>query len=236
MTEILPKDAPRAKRTGRIAVRLPDEQTGQPKAVPARQKGRRGDEVRSRVLAAALDCFGIFGFEGTSTRAVAERAGVTHTLVLYHFQSKDNLWIATIDSALQEYGTKIREYFAMAEDLSAKDALSKFIDQFVRMSAEKPQIHRILTSQANQGTERLKWLIDNFLRWHYSTVCDLIRRGQSEGTVRQCDPARLYYLIIGTGGTPFTLAAEYKELTGRDVFSPAEILRNIAFIYEIVFT
>ena len=56
-----------------------------------------------------------------------------------------------------------------------------------------------------------------------------------EGSVRQCDPARLYYLIIGAGGTPFTLKTEYKALTGRDVFSEAEVLRNIAFIYEIVF-
>lgn len=184
---------------------------------------------------AALDCFGAFGFDGTSTRAVAERANVTHTLVLYHFESKDKLWVSTIETALQEYGAEIRADLECAESHSAKFALSRFIDQFVHMSAKMPQIHRILTAEANQGTERLMWVIEHFLRWHYMTICELLRRGQSEGTVRQCDPARLYYLIISTGGTPFTLAAEYKELTGRDVFSQAEILRNIAFIYEIVF-
>jgi hypothetical protein len=63
----------------------------------------------------------------------------------------------------------------------------------------------------------------------------LIRRGQAEGTVRECDPARLYYHIIGGGGTLYTVATEYKAFTGRDVFSEVEILRNIAFLYEIVF-
>jgi TetR/AcrR family transcriptional regulator len=63
----------------------------------------------------------------------------------------------------------------------------------------------------------------------------LIRRGQADGKVRQCDPARLYYLILGAGGTPFTISTEYKELTGRDVFSETEVLRIVAFIYEIVF-
>jgi hypothetical protein len=53
--------------------------------------------------------------------------------------------------------------------------------------------------------------------------------------VRECDSARLYYLIIAVGGTPFTISTEYKALTGRDVFSEAEILRNIAFMYELVF-
>ncbi|HEY2464886.1 MAG TPA: hypothetical protein VGI32_12590, partial [Steroidobacteraceae bacterium] len=33
----------------------------------------------------------------------------------------------------------------------------------------------------------------------------------------------MYYLIIDVGGTPFTLRTEYKALTGRDVFSEAEI-------------
>lgn len=199
-------------------------------------KPRRGDEVRERILSAALECFGAFGFEGTSTRAVAERAEVTHTLVLYHFQSKDQLWVATMEGAIGKYTNVVRANLDGHPELSARDSLMIFIDQFVRMSARTPQIHRILTTEGNQGTARLEWIIENLLRWHFVAIRDLIRRGQTEGSVREGDPARLYYFIIGAGGTPFTLATEYKAMTGRDVFSETEILRNIAFIYEIVFT
>lgn len=226
-------------RGGRTAVRLVDEAGAPP---PKRSsagkrdgKQRRGEEVRERILHAALECFGAFGFEGTSTRAVAERADVTHTLVLYHFQSKDQLWIATMESALSKYAEVIKQDLEQAKLKTAKVALETFIEQFVRMSARQPQIHRILTTEGNQETPRLVWIIENFIRWHFTAIRDLIRRGQAEGTVRECDPARLYYLIIGAGGTPFTLSTEYRATTGRDVFSEAEILRNIAFIYEIVF-
>jgi AcrR family transcriptional regulator len=211
-------------------------------AKPVKKEGRRkkttqkrADEVRSRILSAALECFGAHGFEGASTRTIAELAGVTHTLVLYHFQSKDLLWVATVENVLSKYGKEIHENLNTNHEKTASSALKKFIDQFVRFSARYPQIHRIFTTEGNQDTERLKWVIDHFLRDHFSLVIDIIRRGQSEGTIRQCDPARLYYLIIGVGGTPFTISTEYKELTGRNVFSEAEILRNIAFIYEIVF-
>lgn len=226
-------------RGGRTAVRLVGESHAGKRPAMARRtegKSKRGEEVRERILSAALECFGAFGFEGTSTRAVAERADVTHTLVLYHFQSKDLLWIATMEAALAKYGGAVKENLDQAAERSAKDTLANFIDQFVRMSARQPQIHRILTAEGNQATPRLEWIVEHFIRWHFTTVRDLIRRGQIEGTVRECDPARLYYLIIGAGGTPFTLATEYKAMTGRDVFSEAEILRNIAFIYEIVFT
>lgn len=239
------EEAPAAPaRGGRSAVRLVGDVAAKPARKPGRaavskkaeSKPRRGEEVRERILQAALECFGAFGFEGTSTRAVAERAEVTHTLVLYHFQSKDQLWISTMEAALGEYGAEMRANFEDADQYSAKEMLGTFIEQFVRMSARRPQIHRILTTEGNQDTRRLAWIIEHFIRWHFTLVRDLIRRGQADGTVRECDPARLYYLIIGAGGTPFTLSTEYRATTGRDVFSETEILRNIAFIYEIVFT
>jgi AcrR family transcriptional regulator len=200
-----------------------------------KRRQRRGDEVRERILAAALECFGASGFEGASTRAIAEKADVTHTLVLYHFQSKEQLWVATVEDVVSKYIAEAQQQISEVEKSSAQSELKIFIDRFIRFSAKYPDIHRILTSQGNQETPRLSWIIDHFLRDHFNLVVDMIRRGQAEGSVRQFDPARLYYLIIGMGGTPFSISIEYKALTGRDVFSEAEILRNIAFLYEIVF-
>jgi hypothetical protein len=40
--------------------------------------------------------------------------------------------------------------------------------------------------------------------------------------------------ILGGGGTIYTPATGYRAFTGRDVYSEVEILRNIAFLYEIV--
>lgn len=230
----------RSSGSGRVAVRLGGKEAHpvaiNQKVAPKRRKraSRRGDDVRGRILNAALRCFGTFGFEGTSTRAVAELADVTHTLVLYHFKSKEQLWIAMIDAALTAYTSEIRAHLDNAGKEPAT-ALRVFIEQFIRMSASQPQIHRILTMESNQGTTRLDWVIEHYLREHFDMVQSLIRAGQEARLVRQCDPARLYYMIIGAGGTLFTVSTEYKALTGRDVFSETEILRNIAFLYEIVF-
>jgi AcrR family transcriptional regulator len=231
-------------RRGRTAVRL-DVNLADPSNVrPAKKQSpvrkprngqKRGDDVRLRVLQAALSCFGAFGFEGTSTRAVAEQAGISHTLVLYHFGSKEELWIATMANALDGYTKSVAENLSNADGRPAAEVLKRFIEQFVRLSAEFPQIHRIMTMEGNQNTERLQWLIDNYLRDHFGRVRDVIKEAQREGAVRECDASRLYYYIIGGGGTLFTLSTEYMQLTGRNVFSEAEIFRNIAFIYDTVF-
>ena len=229
------------RRGGRDAVRLGEKElrpikSGAKSVTKGKQtNNKRSKDVRKRITAAALECFGAFGFEGTSTRAVAERAQVTHTLILYHFKSKEQLWLATMDECLSAYEAEMTCHIRAALRKSAAAAVRTFIERFIRVSAEKPEIHRILTMESNQGTSRLNWVIDNYLRRHFEQMTAVIRQAQQDGTVRQCDPARLYYMIIGACGTPFTISTEYKELTGRDVFSETEILRNIAFLYELIF-
>lgn len=238
------EDAEPSVRRGRTATRLDTDLTGstdnqQTKKLPRLKQKRngqkRGDDVRERVLQAALECFGAFGFEGATTRAIAERAGVSHTLVLYHFGSKEDLWTATMAGALDGYIQLVAENLDNADGRPAADVLKRFIEQFVRLSAEFPQIHRIMTIEGNQNTARLNWLIDNYLRDHFCRVRDVIKTAQNDGAVRDCDAARLYYYIIGGGGTLYTLSSEYLQLTGRNVFSEAEIFRNIAFLYDTVF-
>src|SRR3546814_13434547 len=56
-------------RGGRTAVRLVGESHAGKRPAMARRtegKSKRGEEVRERILAAALECFGAFGFEGRS--------------------------------------------------------------------------------------------------------------------------------------------------------------------------
>ncbi len=231
-----------SKSQGRPAFRLSktkadSKDSTNPKSKPKTDKKieRNAAKVREKVLAAALEYFGAFGFEGSATRAIAERAGVTHSLVLYHFKSKEKLWVNTLENALEKLSQNINKHMADNKDLSAASQLKILIEQLVRTNASSPQIYRILTAETNQDTDRLRWIIDHFIQDFYSRARNLIRAGQDEGSVRDYDPARLYYLIISVAGTVFAASSEYKIVTGRDAFSEAEILRNIAFIYEIVF-
>jgi len=192
-------------------------------------------DQRAQIMRAAFECFSSLGYDNASTRAIAERAGASHTKVLYHFGSKEDLWIATMDKAIGDYVDKIEKDMSVVPANSAGETLRVFIRDFVLFSAEFPGVHRIMSMESTQGTPRLDWLIERYLRKHFNMVCDLIRLGQIEGSVRDGDPTRLYYHIIGAGAAPFTLSWEYRALTGRDVFSEAEIYQTIGFIYSVIF-
>lgn len=52
-------------------------------------------DTRSALLEAALICFGERGFDGTSIRMVADRAGRPLSLISHHFGSKEGLYLET---------------------------------------------------------------------------------------------------------------------------------------------
>jgi TetR/AcrR family transcriptional regulator, regulator of cefoperazone and chloramphenicol sensitivity len=57
---------------------------------------QRGEDTRRRILETALTMFAGEGFDGASTRAIAERAGVNLPAIQYYFGSKEGLYHAAI--------------------------------------------------------------------------------------------------------------------------------------------
>ncbi len=80
---------------------------------PARRtQEQRSSEMRARLLDATIDCLVEFGYAGTTTPRVAERAGVTRGAQVHHFRSKTDLVVAAIshlahrrtEAAMRELG------------------------------------------------------------------------------------------------------------------------------------
>jgi AcrR family transcriptional regulator len=65
----------------------------------------RGEDTRRRILEAALHVFATEGYEGASTRQLAEQAGVNLPAIQYYFGSKEGLFRAVIDSIIERTET-----------------------------------------------------------------------------------------------------------------------------------
>jgi AcrR family transcriptional regulator len=75
---------------GRVLGRLPPR--------PATREDLTG---RARIRDAALEQFGVHGFDGATIRGIAEAAGVSSGLVQHHFGSKDALRRACDEAVLE---------------------------------------------------------------------------------------------------------------------------------------
>ena len=65
--------------------------------VRKRRTQARALATRDRIVAAAITCFSGLGFDGATTRLIADRAGVNQGLITHHFNNKEELWKAAVD-------------------------------------------------------------------------------------------------------------------------------------------
>ncbi|MET9488783.1 MULTISPECIES: TetR/AcrR family transcriptional regulator [unclassified Nocardia] len=68
---------------------------------PRRTQEQRSSEMRVRLLDATIECLVEYGYAGTTTPRVAERAGVTRGAQVHHFGSKTDLVVAAISHLAQ---------------------------------------------------------------------------------------------------------------------------------------
>lgn len=76
----------------------------------------RGEDTRRRLIDAAIEAFGTNGYDGTSTRMLAEHADVTLPSIQYYFGGKEGLYraviddiVASLDSRLSPAATRVHE-------------------------------------------------------------------------------------------------------------------------------
>ena len=80
----------------------------------------RGDDTRALILDAARDALARDGYTKTTTRAIAERAGVQLSLVHYHFRTKQQLLVAVLARENERLLERQRALYASPEPLATK--------------------------------------------------------------------------------------------------------------------
>jgi TetR/AcrR family transcriptional regulator len=185
---------------------------------PARSRPTRpsGDAARARILAAALDVFSDQGFDGASTREIAERAGVTQPLLNYHFHGKEALWQAAVDGVFQALRDALSERAGGLRGVDDVTTARLLVREFVAFSARHPQLHRIITQECKVDGPRMDWLVERHIRPTYDATTALCARLVERGALPAIAPAHLYYIVTGAGPTMFVLGPECRRLTGLD--------------------
>lgn len=191
---------------------------------------------RARILAAALDIFAIAGFEGSSLRQIAQHAGLQHQLVVYHFKTKDALWRQVVASLFEQasQGQALSYWAERVTQAGPADALREMLRAFAQFTAQRPELHRLLSFEGQAHSDRLSWLLETYVRPHYELSTHAIRAAQEAGLARPGDPGRLHYAVIGVITTSLVFANEYQRMTGIDPFLPAEVEKVVGLAADLL--
>ncbi|MDN5810861.1 TetR/AcrR family transcriptional regulator [Psychrobacter sp. AOP22-C1-22] len=208
-----------------------------------RAEQERSLQTKNKILSAALSEFASTGFDGVSTRAIAKKAEVNHTLISHHFGSKEALWKATAKLCFEIYSEHNFEKRRNMQDAEAPTLIRVLLKEirvllkdFINFCANYPDIHHFLI-QANQGdSERLNWFVENYLRTICDEELDVIRRAQKLGLAPQGDSMHIRYLLLGAATSIYTFAPQFARLSGKDPFSDEFIEQHVDYVLTLFTT
>jgi AcrR family transcriptional regulator len=140
-----------------------DASDGAPQSRHYRRAQRdRGAETRLRLLDAALDIFGRYGFEGATTRQIARDAGANLAAIVYHFGSKEALHNAVAEHVANHILASAGPALALAADPAAiaspeaaRTMLCRLIENYVEImlgSADAERWARFIVREQMQPT------------------------------------------------------------------------------------
>jgi AcrR family transcriptional regulator len=193
-----------------------------------------GLETRQAILDAALDLFSDRSFEGASTRAIAERAGVTQPLLNYHFAGKEELWRAAVDAVFERFRTSMERRLVGLRGVDDVSVAKLMVRHFVEFSAANPQLHRIIMQESKHAGDRLDWLVETHVRPLYENAVAMFDRLATRGELVPVAPAHLYYLLTGAGASVFVMGPECERLTGVDPFAPEFVEAHADLVVEVL--
>jgi TetR/AcrR family transcriptional regulator len=186
-------------------------------ALPSSASSSAGDATRRRLVEAALVEFAAHGYEGASTRVIAERAGVHQPLINYHFRSKADLWRASVSELFDELAAEIAP-LAAGEASPVDDAarLCSLVDVLVRFAARRPELNRIMVAEATADSVRLAWITEVYTAPAFRRFAELWGRLRAQGRVVDLDPMVAYYTVVGAASLLYANAPEARRITGRE--------------------
>ena len=157
------------------------------------------EERRLQILRVAVSLFSQRGFGGTTTKEIAQAAGVSEAMVFRHFANKQELYSAILDHKACS-GDAMNPEAMVAEALQEKDDRAVF-ERLALGALEHhecdPEFQRLLLHAALEGHELAQMFFEKFVRRVYELLGNYVAERQRDSAMVAMDPAIVVRAFIG---------------------------------------
>ena len=196
-------------------------------------------DKRTSILNAAEKLFASQGFEGTSTRQIANEAGANMSMINYYFGSKEGVFMEIMSNRIKGFSLALTSI--EAEDLNQLGKLMMVIDQYTRRILNNIAFHKMMhrelsLTQRPEMYDKLKQAMSGNLM----IIERIINEGIAQGEFRPVDVRMVIASIMGTITNVVTSPSKVTAGSKLDIKIPAdrEILteRLITHLKDLITT
>lgn len=165
-------------------------------------------DKRIPILLAAEELFADKGFEGTSVRDIAHKAGVNIAMISYYFGSKEKLFEALIEYR-SAYTTGILEELRQDQSLTPMEKMYKLIEFYVHRIFSNYRYHTIITRHISTiVSPEVKNLMVSIKERNLDQIRKILGDGEEKGVFRKVDVEMTLATLFGTI-SQITLAKDF---------------------------
>ena len=162
-----------------------------------------GDKRREQILETAVNLFSQRGFKGTTTKEIARAAGVSEAMVFRHFENKDALYEAILDTKGCQDGVRRfpwEENEALKKAIAVKDDIGVFYNialDALNKHQKDVAFMRLLFYSALEEHELAERFFHEFIERVYQFIGGYIAERQQDGAFRDVNPRIAVRSLLG---------------------------------------
>jgi AcrR family transcriptional regulator len=200
-----------------------------------RAEQQRSIETRAAILNAAIAEFAERGFEGASIRAIADRLGLQHPLITYHYRNKDILWRAAAEHAFAQIRSEWDVSAPEGSELSPLARLRREYATLFRYTVAFPEFHRFMRQESSMNNPRLKWVAQTVLAPLLGRLLPQIVEAQKLDLLPAVDPILFHYMMVSLTATLSGFGPEMQVTSGLSSEDPKVVEAYWRLVDETVF-
>ncbi len=143
---------------------------------------------RQQIMNVAVGLFARKGYQGTTTREIAEEAGVNEALLFRHFPSKENLYWTIIEEQCSARGRRQRIDEILGSDDDDFQIFSRMAHEFLVRTPHDSQMTRLLWFTALENHTLSERFFRTYVADYYEALGSHIRERIRKGKFRKVDP------------------------------------------------
>lgn len=153
-------------------------------------------DSREAILQAAQRLFVERGYPGISMREIANAVGVTKAALYYHFRDKEQLFLALLESVLEELSALIEA--SRSEESSCRRQLETFVHRVMTLPSERRASLRLASQElGNLDAATRGQFIATYHALFIDRITAILAEGVARGEFKSVDPQVATWALLG---------------------------------------
>ena len=152
--------------------------------------------VLARILAEATGLFVARGYRGISMREIAEAVGISKAGLYYHFQDKEELFLAILTANLDTVAQIVRA--ACQQEAGTRERVAQMLRAILALPAEQRALIRLANQEmVHMSAEARTNFEAIYQRQFLGQIGELLQMGIARGELRPVNVQLATWLLLG---------------------------------------